>query len=239
MLTPESPDECGALRTPGVGEKSVEGPYGTSFPPGPIARLLGVRRGEKWGQGIGGLISRVTKIGKIEGGLDRLQQRVMRLEARVLNALHAVVRDGDEDNPIDVVVVCVGRPAAGRKRIAEPVHVAALVGHDVGELWNLPRAKIAEQLLERHLLCELLGVVLDLGDVRKWVVLDRVQLAAVVVPRPIGEMRSRLRNVLQVGAPVFTGLNQLAGKRRQVHAPAMAGGIGRWTVVDSDSPRTE
>jgi hypothetical protein len=127
---------------------------------------------------------------------------------------------------LDVIVVRVRRTAAGRERVAEPMHVAALVGYDVRERRHLLTAEVAEQLLERDLLGELLWIVLDLSDVGKRVVLHRIQLGRVVVSRPIGEMRARLRDVLQVRAPVLARLDQLTRQRRQIDAPwrcALAG----------------
>ena len=83
------------------------------------------------------------------------------------------------------------------------MHVAALVGHNVGERGYLFAAEVAEQLLDRDLLGELVWVGLDLSDVRKWVVFHRIDVARVVVSRPIGESRARCREILQVRAPVF------------------------------------
>ena len=92
-------------------------------------------------------------------------------------------------------------------------------------------SEVAEQLLDRDLLGELLGVVLNLSDVRKWVVLYRIQLGRVAVARPIGDMRARFRNVLQIGPPVLAGLDELARNRRKINKPAMRGGVGGRPLV--------
>ena len=49
-------------------------------------------------------------IGQAKGGFNRLQQRIVGLEARILHATHAVVRDGDEHHAIVEVgrIVAVG-----------------------------------------------------------------------------------------------------------------------------------
>src|SRR5437016_10879457 len=65
---------------------------------------------------------------------------------------------------LDVIVVGIKRAAAGRQRVADAMHVAALVRHDVGERGDLSAAEIAEQLLDRDLLGELVWVGLNLRD---------------------------------------------------------------------------
>jgi hypothetical protein len=50
------------------------------------------------------------------------------------------------------------------------VHVATLVRHDVGERGDVSAAEVTEQLFDRNLFSELRRVVLNLGDIRKWIV---------------------------------------------------------------------
>src|SRR5215472_5913158 len=114
------------------------------------------------------------------------------------------------------------------------MHVAALVRHNVRERGDVSAAEVAEQLLDRDLLGELRWVVLNLGDVRKWVVLYRIHLGGVAVSRAVGESRARFRNVLEVRPPVLAGLDQLARNRRKLNGPAMNRRMGRRPVVGSD-----
>src|SRR5207302_4262418 len=122
---------------------------------------------------------------------------------------------------LDVSVDGIKRAAAGRQRVADAMHVAALVRHDVGERGDLSAAEIAEQVLDRDLLGEVVWVGLNLSHVRKWVVLHRIELGRVVVYRPIGETRARYRNVVQVSPPVLAGFDQLARNRRKLNSPPM------------------
>src|SRR5262250_988442 len=113
----------------------------------------------------------------------------------------------------------------------DAVHVTALVRDDVRERGDVSAAEVAEQLLDRDLLGELLWIGLNLSDVRKWVVFYSIELGRVVVSRPIGESRAGYRNVLQVSLPVLAGLDQLARNRRKLDAPAMGRGIRGRPVV--------
>ncbi len=74
-----------------------------------LPRLL-IRWCKEWRQGVGGGVRRMPHIGQAKGGFNRLQQRIVGLEARILHATHAVVRDGDEHHAIVEVgrIVAVG-----------------------------------------------------------------------------------------------------------------------------------
>ena len=66
-----------------------------------------MRGREEWRQRLGRPIGSVTQKRQVEGSLDRFQRRIMGVKARILNALHAIVRNHDEHDP----VVEVGRIA--------------------------------------------------------------------------------------------------------------------------------
>ena len=79
----------------------------------PLAALLLVLRGrEERRQGVGGGVFRMPDIGQAKGGFNRLQQRIVRLKARVLDATHPVVRDGNEHH---FVVEVGGSVAVGSR----------------------------------------------------------------------------------------------------------------------------
>jgi hypothetical protein len=66
---------------------------------------LAIGRCKEWRQGVGGGVRRMPHIGQAKGGFNRLQQRIVGLEAGILHATHSVVRDGDEHH----LIIEVGR----------------------------------------------------------------------------------------------------------------------------------
>lgn len=70
--------------------------------------LLVLGRREERGQSIGRSVFRMANVGQAKGGLNRFQQRVVRLKPRVLNAAHAVIGNGDKYH----FIVEVGRSVA-------------------------------------------------------------------------------------------------------------------------------
>src|ERR1700736_1094365 len=63
-------------------------------------RSMTAARCEEGRQRVGGGVSRMPQRGQAKGSFDRLQQRVVGLEARIPDAPHPVVGDGDENYPI-------------------------------------------------------------------------------------------------------------------------------------------
>jgi hypothetical protein len=56
---------------------------------------LALARCKQRRQGVGGGVRRMPHIGQAKGGFNGLQQRIVRVEARILRATYPVVRDGD------------------------------------------------------------------------------------------------------------------------------------------------
>src|SRR6202007_1914025 len=99
---------------------------------------------------------------------------------------------------LDVIVIGIKWATARGERITYPMHVAALIRHDIGERRHVSAAQVTEQLLDRDPIGEFPWGVLNLSDIRKWVVFHRIQFGGVVISRPVGESRARYRDVLQV-----------------------------------------
>jgi hypothetical protein len=120
-------------------------------------------------------------------------QRTVSLVEHYENSVAALLPDGVAHDPIDeppcliiaaldVIVVRVRRAAAGRERVAETVHGTALIGHDTRERGHLLAAEVAEQLLERGLLGELLWIVLNLSDYGNGLCFTPYSLAVLLSP---------------------------------------------------------
>ena len=77
--------------------------------PKALHRRLAIGRCEEWRQGVGGGVRRMSDIGQTKGSFNRLQHRIVGLEACVLHALHPIVRDGDKHHLIVEVYRIVAR----------------------------------------------------------------------------------------------------------------------------------
>src|SRR6266699_6864921 len=62
--------------------------------------LLAILRYQERRQGVRGGVCRMPKKWQAKSGFNRLQQRKVVVKARVLNAMHSIVRDGDEHHSI-------------------------------------------------------------------------------------------------------------------------------------------
>ena len=170
------------------------------------------------------------RIGAVPGPGQRTVALVESDEDRAAAPFPGRAAHDDVDQPEGIVVaaadgvgVGVVAAAARGEGVSEAMQVTALVGDDVGQGRHVPGVRVAAQLVDRHLLGELRRIVPDLGHARERVVLDRVQLAGVLVSGPIGERGARHRDVLQVRAPVLARIDELACEGAPVDAPAMLG----------------
>src|SRR5215475_6070055 len=108
-------------------------------------------------------------------------------------------------------------------RPGQSVHVVALVGHDMGVVWNLPPGEVLEQLVEADDLGRQIWICLDRFEIQKTVVLCRVELVGlaghrVVRVRKIDSQRAGGGDAFVIALPSEITLAQLIDEAALGHS---------------------